>query len=77
LNKDAIDLIDFDGSLKEIPNQNSKDYAVQYLAPTTSFAVVKIELDPNTNEKRYICLLSESKLSGNMLSKFSNFSIIF
>lgn len=68
LSKDeAIDLIDFDGNLKEIPNQSSKDYVVQFIAPTTSFAVVKIELDQQTNEKRYICLLNESKLSGNML----------
>jgi hypothetical protein len=66
---DLIDLIDFDGNLKEIPNANNKEYAIQYISPTTNYAIIKIENDPITNEKRYNALLAESKLSGNMISK--------
>lgn len=70
LNKDElIDLIDFDGNLKEIPNSNKKDYAIQFLAPTASYAVLKVDLDTNTNEKRYTPILNESKLTPGMTSK--------
>lgn len=70
LSKDElIDLIDFDGNLKEIPNSNNKDYAIQYLAPTASYAVLKVDLDANTNEKRYIPFLNENKLTPSMTSK--------
>ena len=66
--KDVIDFIDFEGSVKDMPNLNNKDYAIQYLTPTTTYTVLKIELDLNTNDKRYVCLLNESKLNANMNS---------
>ncbi|RNA03030.1 hypothetical protein BpHYR1_006195 [Brachionus plicatilis] len=70
LSKDElIDLIDFDGNLKEIPNLNNKDYAIQFLAPTVSYAVLKVDLDTNTNEKRYTPILNENKLTPSMTSR--------
>ncbi|CAF1064776.1 unnamed protein product, partial [Brachionus calyciflorus] len=68
LNKDElIDLIDFDGNLREIPNLNNRDYAIQFLVPTVSYAVLKIDLDTNTNEKRYTPILNENRLTANMI----------
>lgn len=69
---DVIDFIDFEGSVKDMPNLNNKDYAIQYLTPTTTYTVLKIELDLNTNDKRYVCLLNESKLNANMNKTINN-----
>lgn len=78
LSKDElIDLIDFDGNLKEIPNLNNKDYGIQFLAPTASYAVLKVDLDTNTNEKRYTPILNENKLTPSMTSKFIEFQFLF
>ena len=67
-----IDFIDFDGIVKDIPNLNNKDYAIQYLTPTQSYSILKIEFDTITNEKRYISLLNESRLNANMTSIIKN-----
>ncbi len=72
--------MDFEGNLKEIPNLSRKDYAIQYVNPTSTYTVVKIELDQATNEKRFNCLLNETKLNQNMISRnpiFSFFNRIF
>lgn len=63
-----IDFIDFDGIVKDIPNLNNKDYAIQFLTPTTAYTVLKIELDQTSNEKRYVSLLNELRLNANMMS---------
>ena len=63
-----IDFIDFDGIVKDIPNLNNKDYAIQFLTPTTAYTVLKIELDQTTNEKRYVSLLNELRLNAKMMS---------
>ena len=65
--------MDFDGSLKEIPANNNKDYAIQYIVPTATYIIIKIERDQETNDKRYFPLLSENKLNTNINSKFSRF----
>lgn len=62
--------MDFDGNLKEIPNFNNKDYGIQFLNPLINYAVIKLEYDQTTNDKRYNCLLSESKINNNMTSIF-------
>lgn len=62
--------MDFDGSIKEMPNLNNKDYAINFLTPTTNYTVLRIEFDSNTNEKRFVPLINESKLNPNMNSKF-------
>lgn len=67
--KDVIDLIDFDGVLREVPNGNNKDYAIQYLVPTGNYAVIRVETDQATNEKRYSAMLSDKGLNHNMQSK--------
>ena len=51
-----------------MPNLNNKDFAIHFLTPTTNYAVLKIEIDQPTNEKRYVPLISESKLNANMQS---------
>jgi hypothetical protein len=60
--------MDFDGNLKEIPNLNNRDYAIQYLNPLQNYTVIKIELDEK-NEKKFICLLNDSKTNDRMNSK--------
>jgi hypothetical protein len=72
---DTIDLIDYDGSLKEMPNQNNKDFALQFLNPTGNYVPIKIEIDLNTNEKRYLPLINEQKMTNSMTSRtdFFNF----
>ena len=73
---DSIDLMDFEGNLKDLPNSNNKDYAIQFISPSASYIVIKIEFDINTNEKKFTSLLNESKLNANMLSKkFINYYI--
>ena len=61
--------MDYDGNLKDIPNFNNKDYGIQFVNPSSTYTVIKIEYDPNTNDKRFNCLLNESKLNANMTSK--------
>lgn len=65
---EIVDFIDFEGAVKDMPNLNNKDYAIHYLQPTTTYTILKIELDANTNDKRYVCLLNESRLNANMNS---------
>lgn len=70
---DQLDLIDTDGNTKEIYTVNTKNYAIQYLNPTTTYIVVKIEnsTDPSaTNEKKFIPLVNENFLNANMMSKY-------
>lgn len=71
-----IDFIDFDGFIKEMPNLNNKDYAINLLVPTSSYTILKIEFDPNTNGKQYVPLINEAKLNASMISEF-NFVIKF
>ena len=70
--------MDFEGHLKSIPLtcHSSKDFAIKFLTPASSYVAVKIETDPITDEKHFTCLLDESKQNGNILSKNPNLSII-
>ncbi len=65
--------MDFEGNLKEMPNMNNKDYAIQYVNPSQAYTVIKMELDALTNEKRFNCLLNEAKQSPSMISKMLPF----
>ena len=56
-----------------MPNLNNKDYAINFLTPTSNYTVLKIEFDPNTNEKRFVPLISESKLNPAMNSMYQFF----
>lgn len=67
--------MDFDGNLKEIPNLNNRDYGIQYLNPAQNYTVIKMELDGNSNEKKFICLLNDSKMNDRMNS--NKFIIIY
>ncbi len=62
--------MDFDGNLKEISNSNNRDYAIQYLNPVQNYTIVKMEFDQNSNEKKFICLLNESRMNDRMNSEF-------
>lgn len=66
---DQIDLIDFDGNLKEIPSANNRQYAIQFIVPTSTYIVLKIERDPDTNEKKYYPIISDNKLNPSVNSK--------
>ena len=66
--KDQIDLIDYDGHLKDIPNDDNRNFACKYLTPTTNLAVVKIDVDSDTEEKHFTCMLNESKQSSKIIS---------
>jgi hypothetical protein len=67
--EDLIDLIDFEGTLKEIPNYTSNEFAAQYLTITQTYVPLKIDLDTITNEKRYTSLYDETRLNATILSK--------
>ena len=58
---DQIDLMDFEGSLKEIPPNNTKTYVIQFIVPTAAYFVVKV--DDVNGEKRYYPLIHESRLN--------------
>lgn len=63
--------MDFDGNMKEMTS--NKNYAIQYLSPTSSFMVVRIEAqgEGGSNEKKYTPLLNENYINANMMSKRS------
>ena len=44
--------MDLDGNLKDLSNYNNKDHAIHFVNPLASYTVIRIEIDPNTNEKR-------------------------
>jgi hypothetical protein len=56
--------------LREVPNLNNKDFAIQYLHPTGKYVALRIEYDASTNEKRYTALLNEAHISNIIQSEF-------
>ncbi len=73
---DQIDLMDFEGNLKEIPITSSKQYVIQFVVPTANYIVLKIDLEQN-GDKRYYPLIHESKLNPAINSKFRKKNIMF
>lgn len=66
--------MDFDGNVKDISSFNSKDYAIHYLTPASTYTVVKIEnVAPSdsgsTADKKYTPLINENRVNANMMSK--------
>lgn len=61
--------MDFEGNQKELSNTNNKDFAIQFLSPTLSYIVIKIEHDPLTNEKKFTPFVNENRINANMMSK--------
>jgi hypothetical protein len=74
--QDHLDLIDFEGNLKEIPNKDVKNFAIAFLTPKTQFAPVKIDIDVNTDEKTLTCMLNESRQSGQIKRIFEIFILL-
>ena len=60
--------MDLDGNLKGISKYN-KEYAIDFVNLSTSYTIVKIQFDPNTNGKKYNCLLRETQMSSSLKSK--------
>ncbi len=67
--------MDFDGTLKEIPANSTKTYAIQMIVPGSSYLVLKIEKDPETLEKRYFPMIDDSKINPLINSEFDRLKI--
>lgn len=69
---DQIDLMDFEGNLKDIPTNSSKSYLISYIVPTSNYFILKIDKDQDTGEKKFYPMIIENKLNAMITKTLQN-----